>query len=208
MNTKNNDKMKETIFLLLASLYPKRLLEKFSYYKNVICSYNFASQLAACGKGTRFADVEFATGLSCIIVGSQNIFLPHLFLTAWGDDGIKLTIGNRCSIGAYCHISASNKISIGNNVLIGKWVTIVDNNHGTTDFSSISIPPYERKLVSKGPIIIEDNVWIGDKVTILSGVTIGSNSVIAANSVVTKDIPAYCVAAGNPAKIIKNVING
>jgi acetyltransferase-like isoleucine patch superfamily enzyme len=52
-------------------------------------------------------------------------------------------------------------------------------------------------------VIIDKNVWIGDKVTILSNVHIGKNAVIGANAVVTKDIPANCVAVGNPAKVIK-----
>nr|WP_207652455.1 DapH/DapD/GlmU-related protein [Clostridium beijerinckii] len=52
---------------------------------------------------------------------------------------------------------------------------------------------------------IGNNVWIGSVVTILKGVTIGDNSVIAANSVVTKDIPANSIAAGNPAKVVKNI---
>lgn len=97
-------------------------------------------------------------------------------------------------------------ISIGNNVLTGKWVSIVDNDHGLTDRATLKLPPLDRKLVSKGEIRIGDNVWIGDKVTILSGVTIGENAVIAANSVVTKDVPPYCVAAGNPCRVVKRVV--
>ena len=62
--------------------------------------------------------------------------------------------------------------------------------------------PQRRPLYSKGPVIIGDNVWIGDKVTILPGVTIGNNAVIGANTVVTKDVPAYSIAVGNPCKII------
>lgn len=60
-------------------------------------------------------------------------------------------------------------------------------------------------VTSKGPVIIGSNVWFGDKATILPNVTIGDGAVIAANSVVTKDVPAYSVVAGNPAKIIKQV---
>ncbi len=60
-----------------------------------------------------------------------------------------------------------------------------------------------RPVKSKGSIVIGDNVWIGDKATILPGVIIGDGAVIAANAVVSKDVPAYCVAGGNPAKIIK-----
>ena len=59
------------------------------------------------------------------------------------------------------------------------------------------------KLVIK--LIINKNVWVGDKVSILSGVTIGEGSIVAANAVVTKDVPAYSVVAGNPAKVIKNL---
>lgn len=76
----------------------------------------------------------------------------------------------------------------------------MDNDHGNTNKESLMIPPIERKLVSKGPIVIGNHVWIGDKVTILSGVTIGEGAVIAANAVVTKDVPAYSVVVGNPAK--------
>ena len=60
-----------------------------------------------------------------------------------------------------------------------------------------------RLVVSKGSVIIGNNVWIGDKATILPNVTIADGAVIAANSVVTKDVPAYSVVAGNPAKVVK-----
>ena len=63
--------------------------------------------------------------------------------------------------------------------------------------------PLKRPIVSKGPVRIGDNVWIGDKATILPNVSIGNGAIIAANAVVTKDVPPYSVAAGNPAKIIK-----
>ena len=65
--------------------------------------------------------------------------------------------------------------------------------------------PNLRSLSSKGPVIIEDNVWIGTKASIMPGVRIGKGAIIAANSVVTHDIPPYCVAAGIPAKVIKVV---
>jgi acetyltransferase-like isoleucine patch superfamily enzyme len=117
----------------------------------------------------------------------------------------QIIIGDNCSIGEYCHITAINKIVIGNGVLTGRWVTITDNSHGSLLLDESDIQPLKRKLQSKGPVVIEDNVWIGDKVTILPDVHIGYGSIIGANAVVTKDVPANCVVGGNPAKIIKNI---
>lgn len=151
-----------------------------------------------------------------ISIGDKTKLGDYIYLTAWDSyscivDGKEttlhfspeITIGKECSFSSYNHITCINKIHIGNNVLTGKWVTITDNNHGTTDKETLTVPPTKRPLHSKGPVIIGDNVWIGDKATILPGVTIGDGAVIAANSVVTKDVPAYSIAAGNPAKIIK-----
>lgn len=152
----------------------------------------------------------------CICVGENTGFDNWIFLTAWdashsiveGKETIQrlqpdMQIGKECHFGAFNHITCSNKVYIGNRLLTGKWVTITDNSHGTTDIGTLLIDPIKRPIFSKGPVIIGDNVWIGDKATILPGVTIGDGAVIAANSVVTKDVPAYCVAAGNPARIIK-----
>jgi acetyltransferase-like isoleucine patch superfamily enzyme len=115
----------------------------------------------------------------------------------------QIIIGNGCSIGSHTHITAINNIVIGNNVLTGKYILITDNAHGQSNMGLLDISPVERALYSKGQVIIEDNVWIGEKVSILPNVKIGRGVIIAANSVVTKDVPPYCVVAGNPAKIIR-----
>ena len=100
------------------------------------------------------------------------------------------------------HIGACNKIIIEDGVLIASRVFITDHYHGMTDYETLKIPPSERILYSKGNVIIEKEAWIGEGVAIMPGVRIGRNAVIGANSVVTHDIPAYAVAAGNPAKVI------
>lgn len=160
------------------------------------------------GKGTSITGNLQLIGGSRISIGKHSHIAKGNVLTAWESYGNQhfqpsIQIGNYCNIGEYNHISAINHIYIGNYVLLGRRITIVDNSHGTTDIDSLRIPPSERTLYSKGPIIIEDAVWIGDKVTILAGVVIGKNSVIAANSVVTHNIPPFSVAAGIPAKVIK-----
>lgn len=117
----------------------------------------------------------------------------------------KIVIGDNCSIGDYAHVSAINEIRFGNNVRTGKNVLITDNAHGASDPALLDLAPNYRPLFSKGPVIVDDNVWIGAKSCILPGVHIGRGSIIGAGSVVTHDIPPYSLAAGNPAKVIKSL---
>lgn len=111
-----------------------------------------------------------------------------LTVMRWGSENEKLVIGN------YCSIASGVKFILGGNHKI----------------STLSTYPWEfffdeGKLAaqSKGPIIIEDDVWIGTDVIILSGLTIGKGSVISAGSVVTKDVPSYSVIGGVPAEVLK-----
>lgn len=83
-------------------------------------------------------------------------------------------------------------------------MTITDNGHGQSTKESLSMPVSKRNIISKGPIIIGNDVWIDDKSTILPGVSIGRGSVVVANSVI-KNIPPFCVVAGIPAVIIKEI---
>lgn len=147
-------------------------------------------------------------GAEYITIGDHTTIGRRGVVTAWGNYGQqqlspKITIGNNCDFGEYLHVSCTNSITIGNNVLTGRWVTIIDNSHGRSDFDDMQQPPAVRNVVSKGPVVIQDNVWIGDKVTVMPGITIGTGAIVGANSVVCQDIPPYAIAAGCPAKIIK-----
>ena len=116
-----------------------------------------------------------------------------------------LKFGNDVQLNDYVHIGAIHSITIGNNVLIASKVFISDHNHGNYSGIMQSNPntsPAKRELRYK-PVNIEDNVWIGEHVSVLLGVTIGEGAIIGANSVVSKSIPAYCIAVGSPAKVIK-----
>ncbi|MBP1224034.1 acyltransferase [Flavobacterium sp. 1355] len=116
-----------------------------------------------------------------------------------------IKVGKNVSIQKDCHIGAINKIIIGDNVLLASKVYISDHSHGEITKESLLLPPAQRKLYSKGPVIIEDNVWLGEGVIVLPGVTIGENSIVGANAVVTKSIPKNCIVGGNPAKIIREL---
>ena len=174
----------------------KRLVRGFWYCREFQCT----------GKDILIGRSFHLRGGKHIIVG-DNLFIDYFCtLTAWDSYGTEklypeIRVGNNCHIGEYNHITSTNKIIIGDGLLTGRWVTITDNSHGKTDYISLQEPPIERKIYSKGPVIIGKNVWIGDKATLLPGVTIGDGAVIGANAVVSKDVPPFCVVAGNPAMI-------
>lgn len=94
------------------------------------------------------------------------------------------------------------KIIIEDNVMIGAGVHLYVNNH---KFDDINMPIIEQGYYPSEDIIIHKGAWIGANTIILPGVVIGNNSVIGAGSIVTKSFPDNCVAAGNPAKIIKKI---
>ena len=147
-------------------------------------------------------------GKKHITVGDGSCLGKGIVLTAMDDFKGQcydptISIGDNVSIGDYSHITAIDRIIIKSGVLTGQFVTITDNSHGLSDFTDTDTAPTFRKLSSKGPILIEENVWIGEKASIMPGVNIGRGSVVAANAVVTKDVPPNTLVAGVPAKIIK-----
>ena len=117
----------------------------------------------------------------------------------------RIVIGNNVNINYDCHIGGINRIEIGNNVLIASRVFISDHSHGSFSPEDLTKPPNKRDLISKGPVIIKDNVWIGEGVVILPNVIIGENVIVGANAVVTRDVPANSIVAGIPAKVIKKL---
>lgn len=106
-------------------------------------------------------------------------------------------------IGDRVRIGMSNvligPVTIGNDVMLAQNIVLSGLNHGYED---IKIVPHKQP-VTKKKITLEDEVWIGANSVVVAGVTIGKHSVIAAGSVVTKNIPPYSVAVGNPARVIK-----
>ena len=109
-----------------------------------------------------------------------------------------ISIGNGVLMSPGTRLSASDKITIGDGVMMANGTYITDSDWHTV---------YDRTQRDERatPVVIEDNVWLGDHATVLKGVTVGENSVIAARAVVTRDIPANVIAAGNPAKVVKEL---
>ena len=111
-------------------------------------------------------------------------------------NGKNLSIGDNFTSGKYNYF-AGGDISIGDNVALANFVIIETTNHVVARHKLISQQP-----IIKLPVIIEDDVLISDRVTILPGVKIKKGSVIGGGSTVTKDVEAYSIVAGNPAKAI------
>jgi acetyltransferase-like isoleucine patch superfamily enzyme len=144
-------------------------------------------------------------GEQYITIGDGTVIGKNIQLTAWKNNGKdpEIVIGDGCLIRENTHITAINNIHIGNNLLTGTNVLITDNSHGQATYEQMLFEPIHRPLYSKGPIVIGNNVWLGNNVCIMPSVTIGDGAIIGANSVVTHDIPAFSIAAGIPAKVIK-----
>ncbi|WP_317233177.1 acyltransferase [Sphingobacterium sp. PCS056] len=127
----------------------------------------------------------------------HDTFLIYSGSKVYINNSAKLELGSGY-INSNLNLSCFESIKIGKNVAISENVTIRDSDNHTI------LPSKNPKTQ---PIVIGDNVWIGVNVTILKGVTIGNGAVIAAGAVVNKDIPSKCLAAGVPAKVIRENID-
>lgn len=193
-----------------------------SYFFNKLSTVSFKNyakrHCKSCGNIINIGKNWSVFHPECISIGDNFTANSNLRLQVWPeyrgeqteyclDIGEKpqLIIGSNVTMISNCQISCVNKIVLGNGCLLGDNVFITDNFHGdANNYTELNLPPIERRLSSKGPVIIGCNCWIGRNVCVMPGVTIGDGCIIGANSVVTKSLPAYSVVGGVPAKIIRN----
>jgi maltose O-acetyltransferase len=109
----------------------------------------------------------------------------------------RIEIGDHTFINYGSSIAARASVKIGSYCHLGHYTFVMDNDQHDV--------VRHWQLPQSDPVVIEDNVWIGSKAVILPGVRIGSHAVIGAGSIVTKDIPPRCVAAGNPARVLRHL---
>ncbi|MFA9480318.1 DapH/DapD/GlmU-related protein [Phycisphaerales bacterium AB-hyl4] len=135
-----------------------------------------------------------------IRIGAHTSIAPHAILQG------NITLGDHCSVQAFSMLvgygtpeNPTGQIQIGNHVRIAPHVMMIAGNHVFDDVDR----PITEQGVRHDPITIEDDVWIAGRVTLTAGVTIGRGSVIAAGAVVTRDIPPWSVAAGVPARVLR-----
>jgi serine acetyltransferase len=148
-------------------------------------------------------------GEQSIHVGTGCLLGPYVSLSAGVSpldirDQPVVRIGDRCLIGKGTGIVGHESIVIGDDVWTGHHVYITDANHGYQDVDV----PIGRQFAAPRPVRIGSASWLGHGSIVLGGVEIGRHVVVGAGSVVTESVPDYCVAVGNPARVIRRYVDG
>jgi len=135
------------------------------------------------------------------LIGStvdESFSLIPPFYTTGGEN---IRVGRNVFINQNCTIYDLGGVAIADDVMIGPNVNIITSGHPLE-------PSQRRAGVTAKPIAIERNVWIAAGATIIGGVTVGENSVVAAGAVVTRDVPPNTLVGGNPARVIRSIVEG
>jgi acetyltransferase-like isoleucine patch superfamily enzyme len=149
----------------------------------------------------RGVKVRASNGL--VRIGHFSEIHDHVVLSAIGERGgqqARISIGDYTSIWYGTVVSARHEISIGRQCAISWNCTIIDNDMHEIIYAAEPAAARRDEAVK-----IADHVWIGAQAIVLKGVSIGENSVVAAGAIVTKDVPAYSLVAGAPAKVVRNI---
>jgi len=133
-------------------------------------------------------------------LGEHVLFEPQVWLTMPAPARVRIGTGTFLNIGVM--VAAMELVEIGDHCMFANGCFVTDANHRYDDLNR---PITWQGFTSKGPTRIGDNVWCGAGVVITSGVTIGERCVIGANSVVTEDVPPFSIAAGAPARVIREL---
>jgi acetyltransferase-like isoleucine patch superfamily enzyme len=133
-------------------------------------------------------------------IGSGVLLEPGVWLTAPSPARIRIGRGTFLNLGVM--VAAAKLVEIGEHCMFANGCFVTDADHR---FDDPEKPVPWQGFTTKGPTRLGDNVWCGANVVITGGVTIGERCVIGANSVVTRDLPAFSLAAGSPAKVLRQV---
>jgi acetyltransferase-like isoleucine patch superfamily enzyme len=136
-------------------------------------------------------------------IGAQTLLEPGVWITAPGDARIRIGEGTFLNLGVM--VAATELVEIGSHCMFANGCFVTDGSHR---FDDPEKPVPWQGFTTKGSTRIGDNVWCGANVVVTSGVTVGERCVIGANSVVTADIPPFSIAAGAPAKVLRQVEYG
>jgi len=172
----------------------------------------FGKPLCRLGMGAKLLPpaniVNMLDDSSKICIGKESRVLSELLVFSHGG---RITIGSECYLGEGTRVWSAKGIKIGDRVLISHNVNIFDSQthpisakKRNEHFKAIFSTGHPKKIeLGEKEIIIDDDVWIGCSSIILCGVSIGQGAIVGAGSVVTKNVPAWSIVAGNPAKVVR-----
>jgi acetyltransferase-like isoleucine patch superfamily enzyme len=166
--------------------YP-RIAERITEAQQVIAEMNSSGYRDPAAMRALFSRL---TGVTV----DESFWLMQPFYT---DFGKNIRVGRNVFVNHACEFMDRGGITIGDDVLIGPKVNLVTINH--------PLEPTRRRSTYCAPIVIEKGAWLGASVSVMPGVTIGEYAVVAANAVVTRDVPAYTVVGGIPARVIRSI---
>ncbi len=131
-------------------------------------------------------------------IGPHTLLEPDVWLTGSG----RITIGAGTFLNLGVMVASLHDVTIGDHCMLANGCVVTDADHAVADPHR---PVTEQGFVSRGPTSIGDDCWLGAHVVVTSGVTIGERCVIGANSTVTHDVPAWSVAVGSPARVVRSL---
>lgn len=161
----------------------------------------FQGRCASVGKNLTIGNMPFVNGPVEVHIGDDVSLGGNVFIaSARFLDNPRLIIENNVHIGWNCTLTVNREVVIEEHALISYHVHISDSDghRREADLRAQNAPVDPRDI---RPVRIGRHAWIGNNSHILKGVTIGEGAIIGANSVVLTDIPAYCIALGNPAEV-------
>jgi acetyltransferase-like isoleucine patch superfamily enzyme len=180
-------------------------LQKWRWYNRSRLPWNVArlhlelARRQAFARGPMHGNVLELLREGRLEIGPHAYFEPGVWLTS---DSGRITIGGGSLLNLNVMVAAVDAVTIGEHCMLANGCLITDGNHR---FDDPDVPVPWQGFTSKGPVTIGDNVWLGANVVVTNGVTIGRRSVIGANSVVTEDVPEFAIAAGAPARVLKQI---
>ena len=180
--------------------------QKWRWYQRALLPWNrvalhrqFAARRAFF-KGPLNGDVLELLRDGRLEIGEGTLLEPNVWITG-GESG-RIRIGEGVFLNQGVMVAATDLVEIGNHCMAANNCMITDGNH---NFDDPTKPVTWQGFSSKGPTRLGENVWLGANVVVTSGVTIGDRCVVGANSVVTTDLPAGTIAAGAPAKVLREI---
>ena len=177
--------------------------------------------LGSCGKGVVFGRNIALRNPKRIHIGNRVVIEEGCTLDAKGTAGNGIRIGSGtflgkdtilsmadgtididedCNIGSNCRLGTIGELRLGKKVLVAAYTYIVGATH---ESDRVDIPIMDQPNTNAGPIDIGDGAWLGSHVTVLDGQSVGEGTIVGAHAVVTKNLPAWSVAVGIPAKVVK-----